>query len=80
MPVKELPIGLLIGVMMAGGSIFYVLAFNKLPAGLAAILASTYVILVIVLSGIFLKEGFDFIKILGLMLTFVGVALLTLKS
>jgi drug/metabolite transporter (DMT)-like permease len=80
MPVKELPLGLLIGVMMAAGSIFYVLAFSKLNASVAAVLASAYVIVVIVLSWIFLKESMDAVKIAGLALTFIGVALLTLRS
>lgn len=80
MPASELPMGLLIGILMAGGSIFYVLAFSKLSAGLAAVLASAYVVVVIILSWIFLKEGFDFVKIVGLVLTFVGTAILILKS
>ena len=79
-PTKELPIGLAIGVMMATGSILYVLALDKMPASIAAVLATIYVLVVVVLSVIFLKEGFDFIKILGILLTFAGVALLTWKS
>lgn len=79
-PTKELPMGLLIGVMMATGSILYVLALNKLSAGTAAVLATIYVLLVVVLSAIFLKEGFDAIKIIGILLTFAGVALLTWKA
>jgi len=79
-PVKELPLGLLIGVMMASGSLLYVLAFNKLDASVAAVLATLYVAVIVILSGIFLKEGFDLIKVLGLLLAFIGTALLTLKS
>lgn len=80
MPTKELPMGVLIGVMMAVGSILYVLALNKLSASVASVLAATYVGVVIVLSGIFLKESFDFIKILGITFTFAGALLLTYKS
>lgn len=40
MPTKELPMGLLIGIMMATGSILYVLALNKMPASIAAVLAT----------------------------------------
>ncbi len=79
-PQKELPLGLLIGVMMAVGSLLYVLAFNKLSASVAAVLATLYVAVVIVLSWIFLKEGFDLVKVAGLVLAFVGTALLTLRS
>lgn len=80
MPAKELPVGILIGTAMAIGSILYVLALNKLSASVASVLAATYVSVVIVLSWIFLKEGFDSIKILGIALTFVGALLLTYRS
>ena len=80
LPVKELPLGMLIGIMMAGGSILYVLAFNKLPAGTAAVLATTYVLVVIILSVFFLKEGITFTKVLGIVLTIIGVGLLTFKA
>lgn len=79
-PASDLPMGMLIGTMMAVGSILYVLAFDKLPAGVAAVLASAYVLVVIVLSWIFLKESMDASKVLGLVLTFAGVAILTYKS
>jgi len=80
MPVKELPLGLLIGILMASGSILYVLAFNKLAASVAAVLATIYVVVVIVLSWLFLKESFDLVKILGILLTFAGAILLTWKA
>lgn len=80
MPSKELPLGLLIGIMMATGSILYVLALNKLPASVAAVLATTYVLVVVVLSAVFLKEGFDTMKVLGVLLTFAGAALLTWRA
>jgi drug/metabolite transporter (DMT)-like permease len=77
LPVKELPLGMLIGVLMASGSILYVLAFNKLPASVAAVLATSYVLVVIVLSIFFLKEGITLPKVLGIFLTLIGVGLLT---
>jgi len=79
-PTKELPLGLLIGTMMAVGSLFYVLAFNKLEASVAAILATLYVAVIVLLSWIFLKESFDLVKVVGLILAFVGTALLTLRA
>src|SRR5476651_1475847 len=75
LPIKELPLGMLIGIMMAGGSILYVLAFNKLPVGVAAVLATTYVLVAIVLSVFFLKEGVTGPKVLGIIFTLVGVGL-----
>ncbi len=80
MPAKEVPIGLVIGTMMALGSILYVLALNKLSASVASVLAATYVGIVIILSWLVLKESFDAIKIAGIFLTFVGALLLTYKS
>lgn len=79
-PGKELPIGFAIGIMMAVGSILYVLALNKLSAAVASVLAATYVAVVVVLAAIFLKEKFDLIKVLGLALTFTGALMLTYKS
>ncbi len=80
LPAKEVPIGLLIGTMMAIGSILYILALNKLSASVASVLAATYVAVVIVLSWLVLKESFDAIKIAGVLLTFIGALLLTYKS
>ncbi len=80
MPAKEVPIGLLIGTMMALGSILFVLALNKLPVSIASVLAATYVAVAIILSWLFLKESFDVVKIVGITLTFVGALLLTYKA
>jgi drug/metabolite transporter (DMT)-like permease len=80
MPPKELPVGFAIGVMMALGSILYVLALNKLTASVASVLAATYVGVVVILSVVFLHESFDTIKALGVALTFVGSLLLVFKS
>jgi drug/metabolite transporter (DMT)-like permease len=80
MPVKELPLGILIGIMMAGGSILFVLALNKLPVSITSVLATTYVVVAIVLSWFFLRESFDVVKIIGLLLTFIGALLLIYKA
>lgn len=80
LPAKEVPMGLLIGILMAGGSILFTLAVHKLPVSVASVLAATYVAVAILLSWIFLKESFDVVKIVGLVLTFIGALLLTYKS
>jgi drug/metabolite transporter (DMT)-like permease len=80
MPAKELPVGIAIGIMMALGSILYALALNKLSASVASVLAATYVGVVVILSLIFLKESFDSIKFLGIVLTFAGSLLLVYKA
>lgn len=80
MPIKELPMGVLIGIMMALGSILFVLALDKLSPSVASVLATTYVVVVIVLSWLVLKESFDAIKIAGIVLTFIGALLLTYKA
>ena len=80
LPAKEIPIGFLIGTLMAIGSILYVLALNKLSASVASVLAATYVGVVIILSWLVLKEGFDTVKIVGIAFTFIGALLLTYKA
>lgn len=56
-PTKSLPLGAPIGLLMALGSIAYVLALSKLPAGAAAAISTSYIILVALLSRIFLEES-----------------------
>ncbi|HEV8383914.1 MAG TPA: DMT family transporter [Candidatus Acidoferrales bacterium] len=76
-PVKALPLGAPIGLLMALGSISYVLALAKLPVGPAAAISTSYVLLVVVLSRIFLNEGLGWMRIAGITLTLAGVALLS---
>lgn len=79
-PTAELPLGAAIGLMMAGGSVFYVLALARLPVGMAAAIASSYILVVIVLSRIFLHEALTPLKVLGIALTVAGVAILSQQS
>ena len=79
-PAKGLPLGALLGLMMAVGSILYLLALNKLPAGLVAVIAISYVVIVIILSALILREGFDWAKVVGIALTLAGVSILTVRS
>ena len=78
-PVKSLPLGAPIGLLMALGSISYVLALSKLPVGTAAAISTSYVVLVVLLSWIFLGENLSWIKIIGILLTGIGVAILSLE-
>ena len=77
MPVKALPLGAPIGLLMALGSISYVLALSKLDVGTAAAISTSYVVLVALLSWIFLHESLSWIKIIGILLTIIGVAMLS---
>ena len=79
-PVKALPLGAPIGFLMAVGSISYVLALSKLPVGTAAAISTSYVLVVVLLSRIFLGESLSWPKIAGIMLTIAGVALLSLEQ
>src|SRR6266513_283621 len=76
-PVKSLPLGAPIGLLMALGSISYVLALSKLPVGTAAAISTSYVVLVALLSRIFLGEELSWLKVAGILLTVVGVGLLS---
>src|SRR5437764_9986917 len=76
-PAKALPLGAPIGLLMALGSISFVLALSELPAATANGISVSYGLLVMVLSGIFLNESMNWIKIAGTLLTITGVALLS---
>ena len=77
LPRTRLPQAAGIGLLMAAGSILYVLAVSKLPVGLASAVATSYVVVVVVLSRIVLHEALGPLKITGLVLTLAGVALLS---
>ncbi len=79
-PIKSLWQGVPIGLLMALGSIAYVLALAKLPAGLTAALSISYVVLVVLLSRLFLGEMLDAAKILGIVLVMIGAGLLSWRS
>lgn len=76
-PVKALPLGAPIGLLMALGSISFVLALAELPVGMAAAISVSYVLLVMALSWFFLSESMNWMKISGALLTIAGVALLS---
>jgi drug/metabolite transporter (DMT)-like permease len=76
-PTKALPLGAPIGLLMALGSICFVLALAKLPVGMAAAISTSYVLVVVLLSWFFLNETFTWIKTAGIALTIAGVALLS---
>src|SRR5437868_5637647 len=71
-PAKALPLGAPIGLLMALGSISFVLALSELPVGTATGISTSYVLLVLVLSWVFLSESMNWIKIAGALLTITG--------
>src|SRR6266571_2236122 len=56
-PTKALPLGAPIGLLMAVGSICFVLALSELPVGMTTAISTSYVLLVLVLSWFFLDES-----------------------
>jgi drug/metabolite transporter (DMT)-like permease len=76
-PTKALPLGAPIGLLMALGSICFVLSLAKLPVGMATAVSTSYVVLVFFLSWLFLSESMSWMKIAGTLLTVGGVALLS---
>lgn len=74
---KALPVGAPIGLLMALGSISFVLALSELPVGVATGISTSYVLLVMLLSWLFLNEGMSWTKAVGALLTVAGVALLS---
>ena len=76
-PTKALPLAAPIGLLMAIGSICFVLSLAKLPVGMATAISTSYVVLVFFLSWLFLSERISWMKIAGTLLTLGGVALLS---
>jgi len=76
-PAKALPLGAPIGLLMAIGSICFVLSLAKLPVGMATAISTSYVVLVVLLSRFFLSENIGWMKAAGITLTIAGVALLS---
>jgi drug/metabolite transporter (DMT)-like permease len=76
-PARALPLGAPIGLLMALGSICFVLALAKLPVGMAAAISTSYVLVVVFLSWLFLNENLTWMKTAGIALTIAGVALLS---
>src|SRR2546423_14547781 len=60
-PTKTLPLGAPIGLLMALGSICFVLSLSKLPVGMASGISVSYGLLVMVLSWVFLSESMNWI-------------------
>ena len=79
-PTHSLPLGAPIGLMMALGSICFVLALSYLPGGSTTAISTSYVVLVAVLSWMFLDEEMTMAKLAGIALTISGVALLSWKA
>src|SRR6266487_229627 len=76
-PTKALPLGAPIGLLMALGSICFVLSLAKLPVGMATAISTSYVVLVVLLSRLFLHESVGWMKTGGIALTITGVTLLS---
>ena len=76
-PAKALPLGAPIGLLMAIGSICFVVSLAKLPVGMATAISTSYVVLVVLLSRLFLHESLGWMKTAGIALTITGVALLS---
>ena|SRR5687767_10772645 len=77
-PADGLPLGILAGLLMAAGSLLFVFSLNKLPVGLASAISASYILVVVLLSRMFLKEPIGALKLLGIILTVLGVAILSL--
>src|SRR5207245_7874052 len=64
-PTKSLPLGAPIGLLMALGSISFVLALSELPVRMATAISTSYVLVVLFLSWLFLSESMSWMKIAG---------------
>lgn len=80
LPRARLAQGAGVGLLMAVGSISYVLAISRLPVGLASAVATSYIVVVVVLSRVVLHEALTPVKVIGIALTLAGVAVLSLAD
>jgi drug/metabolite transporter (DMT)-like permease len=76
-PIKSAPLALAVGLLFSIGSFVYVLALSRLPVSIAAPVSTGYVVLAVALSAIFLKEQISLVRGIGILLTVVGVAILS---
>lgn len=79
-PLPALPIGALIGLLMALGSVLFVFSLARLPVGMAVVLSTSYVLLMVVLSCVFLREPMNLPKLAGIVLTVAGVVILARQA
>lgn len=79
-PTDHLALGIVVAILMAVGSLLYALALSRLPAGPVAAIATSYVVIVVVLSAIFLREKIDLVSVTGIAFTLGGVAMLSFRT
>lgn len=75
-PAKGIPLGGLVGILFASGSLLFTLALSKMQVSIASAVSISYIVIASLLSIIFLKEPINLTKGLGIALTIIGVALL----
>jgi len=78
LPFLSAPLAWVVGILFALGSFVYVLAVARLPVSIAAPVSAGYIVLAVLLSTLFLKEPMGLMKGVGIALTVVGVALLSI--
>ncbi len=79
LPFGSAPLAAAVGLLFAIGSFVYVLAVARLPVSIAAPISTGYVFLAVALSAIFLKDQITLWKGIGIVLTVIGVAILSLQ-
>jgi drug/metabolite transporter (DMT)-like permease len=81
LPVSKRAAGVLgVGVMIGAASVFCFLGLRGLPVSVAAASSDAYVIVTVVLSGIFLHQPLSRYQAAGIVLTLLGVTLLALSA
>jgi drug/metabolite transporter (DMT)-like permease len=79
-PAKGILLGSSVGLLFALGSFLFTLSLSKLPVGIATAISLSYLLVVLLLSALFLKETITPVKIVGIMFTLVGVIMLTFQT
>lgn len=79
-PMRGIPLGSVVGLLFAIGSLFFTLSLSKLPVGSATAISLSYIVIVFILSALFLKEEITLLKVTGVLLTLTGVGILSYQT
>ncbi|MCS7152041.1 MAG: EamA family transporter [Endomicrobia bacterium] len=68
--------GIFAGVL---GVLFYFVALKKLDVSIVVPVAATYPLVTAIVAAVFLKEQITFVRIIGIILTIIGICLITVQ-
>lgn len=79
-PAQGWALGAMVGIFFSLGSLSFTVALSRMYAGLASALSVSYILVVVLLSWIFLKEEVSVIKLVGIACMLLGAGILYFKQ